>query len=112
MEMKPDVEQCERLKLRLTFDLIFFNILILLIFNKLYIIKIKYLYKVYHIPGTRRVPDPKFSELEPEPEPVRSDTKFSDLEPEPVRPVPVPELPVPTSFSSSFSYPQFLPIPN
>ncbi|KAL4589803.1 hypothetical protein LXL04_002713 [Taraxacum kok-saghyz] len=45
--------------------------------------------------GTRRVPDPKFSKLEPEP--VRPDPKFSDLEPDPVRPVPVPKPLVPTN---------------
>ena len=50
------------------------NILILLIFNKLYIIKIKYLFKMYQIPGTRRVPDPRFLDLEPEP--VRPDPRF------------------------------------
>ncbi|KAL4587097.1 hypothetical protein LXL04_011747 [Taraxacum kok-saghyz] len=61
------------------------------------------------VPGTWRVPDPKFSDLEPEP--VRPDPKFSDLEPDPVRPVPVPEPPVPTSSSSSSRCLQFLPIP-
>ncbi|KAL4577400.1 hypothetical protein LXL04_013509 [Taraxacum kok-saghyz] len=53
------------------------------------------------VPGTRRVPDPKVSELEPEL--FRPDPKFSDLEPDSVRPVPVPEPPVPTSSSSSSS---------
>ncbi|KAL4578436.1 hypothetical protein LXL04_014559 [Taraxacum kok-saghyz] len=41
--------------------------------------------------GTHRVPDPKFSDLEPEP--VRPDPKFSDMKPDPVRPVLIPESP-------------------
>ncbi|KAL4564820.1 hypothetical protein LXL04_028892 [Taraxacum kok-saghyz] len=50
----------------------------------------------YLVPrGTRRVPDPKFLELKPEP--VRPDPEFLDLEPDPVRPVPIPEPPVRTS---------------
>ncbi|KAL4571081.1 hypothetical protein LXL04_017831 [Taraxacum kok-saghyz] len=51
--------------------------------------------RVQGFTSTRREPDPKFSDLEPEP--VRPDPKFLDLEPDPVRPVPVPEPPVPTS---------------